>query len=164
MITSFIFHEILGIISCLIQRMRMQLVPGPLLFHHPAKKAGLGTRLTQLLLSPAGLFSSCAQMSLRGGGGGGGGKCILMVTNTIYLLAGLADKESKLHLPYYYILSIIVSLTNCTAMCRTLVQSGLLRLHIRHLTKLRSSPLTKVSQCFSLLWMSRTRNSKCDTM
>ena len=43
MITSFIVDEILRIISCLIKR--MQLIPGPSLFHRPAKKAGLGTRL-----------------------------------------------------------------------------------------------------------------------
>ena len=44
-ITSFIMHEILRIISCLMKHMRMQLVPGPSLFRCPAKKVGLGTRL-----------------------------------------------------------------------------------------------------------------------
>ena len=130
----------------------------PFAFPPPREKSGPGYEANPTIAEP------CWSILILCSNEPKGGKCILMVTNTIYLLAGLADKESKLHLPYYYILSIIVSLTNCTAMCRTLVQSGLLRLHIRHLTKLRSSPLTKVSQCFSLLWMSRTRNSKCDTM
>ena len=33
-----------------IERMRMQLMPGPSLFHRPAKKAGLGTRLLFAML------------------------------------------------------------------------------------------------------------------
>ena len=48
MITSFIIDEILRIISCLIKRMRVQLIPGPSLFHR-REKSGPGYEVNKNL-------------------------------------------------------------------------------------------------------------------